>query len=309
MSYKNYIADLEEALDILRSVYGISFVQRCATSKKNAMATLYQKWYTKSDSCNKKISSLANPAYEQIYKSVHGQGEKWENGWIAKKISSKGRVIAQRGEEQRLLNLGDYAVPRRPGLVPLPGMELLATGRRESAELQPGFWITFSPAWQDVNPPLLRIYWNTSPQGGIHLVKLITTLLPQTLVYSLKLPNDEMGYHRADTVVLYIQSEDFIKSRDLLSQIHQEVASELFPQEVPWSKTVAPGVSLAEDPQSEKESFGSHRCRLIVEGLARIAEHGLAEDTAQAVEQYMTRLGFDLQRPYCNPNSTMNYDW
>ncbi len=307
MSYTDYTTGLEDALDVLRSVYGRSFVTRCATNKSAVIETLYQEWYTKS-SHSKKFSSLINPAYEQVYKSVHGQNDRWEKGWVAQKVSSRGRVIAYRGKEQRLLNLGDYMTPARPGLIPLPGMELLVTGRRESAE-QPGFWITFSPAWCEVMPSLLRIYWNTSPEGGVHLVELVTSLFPQTLAYSLKLPVNEEGYQRADTVVLYMQSQDFAKSREALHQIYQHVTPALFPEEVPWSQTVAPGVSLAEDPPDQQESFGLHRCRMIVEGLKSVSNDGSEVDAVRAVEQYMVSLGFDPERPYCNPNSTINYDW
>jgi len=309
MSYADYIAGLQDALNVLRTVYGASYVDRCVADKTAAVDILYQWWYTRSGS-KKKISPLANPAYDQVYRSVHGQRGRWERGWVAQKVSSKGRVIAQRGKEQRLLNPGDYVVPERLGLTPVPGMELTVTGRRESAKEQPGFWITSSPAWYEAMAPLLRIYWNTSPEGGVHLAELITSMLPQTLAYSLKLPVDEVGYQRADSVVLYIQAEDFTGSSAMLHQLYLEAASALFPQEVPWSKTVAPGISLAEDPPDEQESFGLHRCRMIVEGLESIADHGQDVHAApQAVEQYMVSLGFAPERPHCNPNSTMDYDW
>ena len=71
-------------------------------------------------------------------------------------------------------------------------------------------------------------------------------------------------YDRTDAAVLYVGKPYFRITTDLLLDAHPEV-HEVLKHEVPFfTRRIAPGLALAEDPLSG-ESFGQHRCRVFAE--------------------------------------------
>ena len=75
-----------------------------------------------------------------------------------------------------------------------------------------------------------------------------------------------------------------------------------------FTKRVAPGVALAEDPGTE-ESFGQNRCRVLAEGMIRAYEQrarSLDRRLRVVAESYAAE-GISLTHPYLNPNSTDSY--
>ena len=301
---------LTEAIELVVQHHGNGPLAAGGEEKQKLINLLYQFWYTRSE-VEKKFDSFPHPFWDQVYRTMHHGTYQWETGWKVDKVSSAGRVIAILGDEVRLLDPGDYISLFRPGSLPAPGSEIKVVARRETAEQQPGFWITHSTAWGRVQPVIVRLYWNTSPEGGACLVKQITQRVPDNIPYSLKVPADGAGYQRADAAVFYFQGSFFNELRPVLHVIYSAMQTYLWPEVPGLTKECEPGLALAEDPPEEFESFGLHRCRLVAEGmlLATASDWHDLQTVGAVVKEYLVTAGLDPVRPYLNLHARTNYDW
>ncbi len=271
---------------------------------------LYREWYTDS-SREKPNGALPQIHWPEVFRAAHHGTYRWESGWIASRVSTAGRVIAIRGEEQRILYPGDYVSLIRPGLPPLPGTEIEAVSRRDSSREQPGFWLTYSGAWENATHPIVRLYLNTSPHGAVCLVDQVTRHLPDDMPYCLKLPVDLAGYQRTDATVLYLEGSQFDRVHAELHAIYAKLEAFLYPETPPLTKKLGPGIGLAEDPIEASESFGLHRCRLIAEGLlaAKRADQDDPAAIRDSIGNHLSKGGIDLARPHLNPGAMRDYSW
>jgi hypothetical protein len=83
-----------------------------------------------------------------------------------------------------------------------------------------------------------------------------------SLPFRLKVSNDIGLFGRCDAGVIYVRKRDYAAVGDALLTIYQEIARHLKPKIPAFTKQLAPGVGLAEDP-GLVESFGEHRCPLL----------------------------------------------
>jgi len=271
---------------------------------------LYQEWYTRSGE-EKSDTPLPQDHWAEVFRAAHQGTYRWESGWRASRVSTVGRVIAIRDEEERVLYPGDYISLDRPGLPPVPGTKIEAVSRRDSTSEQPGFWIAYSSTWENITKPILRLYFNISPEGAVRLATQISEKLADDIPYCLKLPVDSAGYQRADTAVLYFEGNHFERLRTELHVIYAELKRFLHPEVPALTKKLEPGFGLAEDPPEDSESFGLHRCRLIAEGfLAAKRSDGHDFTTMRAtIINHFLEVGIDLARPHLNPGTVNDYDW
>ncbi len=281
------------------------------TESTNALANLlYVHWYTKSEI--KKVNiPLPHTKWAEVFRSVHKGTYLWEKGWKVLKVSSIGRVIAIRGQEERMLYPGDYISSARLSLLPAPGTEIEIVSRRDSIEDQPGFWISYSSTWSQVSKSIIRIYWNINPEGAVHLVKQISEKIPDDIPYSFKLPVESIGYQRADVAVLYLETSNFAELKAKIKSIHGVMIPFLYLEVPGFTKILEPGVGLAEDPQEKSESFGLNRCRLIAEGY-QVAKKMYPNDFSAmkiSIQNYLEEHGIDLSHPYLNEGSKDVYEW
>jgi hypothetical protein len=75
-----------------------------------------------------------------------------------------------------------------------------------------------------------------------------------------------------------------------------------------FTKVLAPGVGLAEDP-GRNESFGQHRCGILADGMIRAYERGAKSigERLDIVTECYVSSGIQLNEPYLNPSSTDVY--
>lgn len=271
---------------------------------------LYTQWYTRSG-IEKTDTPLPHAQWAEVFRAVHRGTYCWEEGWKVLKVSTAGRVIAIRGQEERMFYPGDYISSIRLGLLPAPGTEIEVVSRRDSTEDQPGFWIAYSSTWSQISTPIIRIYWNISPAGAVHLVDQISEKLSDDIPYSFKLPVDPIGYRRADAAVLYFEANNFDELKAKIKLIHAAMIPFLHPEVPEFTKILEPGLGLAENPLEESESFGLNRCRLIAEGY-QIAEKTYPNDFSAirvSIQNYLEEVGIDLACPYLNPGVSHDYKW
>ena len=105
---------------------------------------LYADWYARASP-----SGPIDPGDDvaEALRAAHAAAARFEPGWRAARVSSAGRVLAERDGETRLLHPVDFVCPSRPGLPPQPGAEVLAVARRDSPEPVEGYWMTWGRGW------------------------------------------------------------------------------------------------------------------------------------------------------------------
>jgi hypothetical protein len=116
-------------------------------------------------------------------------------------------------------------------------------------------------------------------------------------------------FGRADAATLYISRGYYKKSLALLVDAHEEVKFFLDESVPLFSKRLANGIGLAEDPPNG-ESFGLNRCRLVAEALFRCYQkhHNSDQEKLAEIVHRFNEVGLNMNVPYLNPGSKDAYD-
>ncbi|MDF5717096.1 MAG: T3SS effector HopA1 family protein [Rhizonema sp. NSF051] len=181
--------------------------------------------------------------------------------------------------------------------------------------LQNGFYIALSNVGQeqlgypDADLGVGRIYFNLTPSGAIALMKSLTLQLNAVAIpFSFQVLSHPSAYGRYDSGILYFERNDYPSVREVLQDVYLEHQSH-FHKPVPlFTKFLAPGLSLAEEPTQKfalRESFGLNRCHVVATALLEAWQKGKnsTEERINTICQHFSRQGIDLQRPYLNPYS------
>jgi len=91
--------------------------------------------------------------------------------------------------------------------------------------------------------------------------------------------------------------------------VHSKIQDGLKSETPLFTKRIAPGFALAEDP-GNGESFGMHRCRIVAEAIWQAYSEGSQTEEArlEEVTKRFVSYGLTLDRPYLNPRSDDQYD-
>jgi HopA1 effector protein family len=192
-----------------------------------------------------------------------------------------------------------------------PGSKLWLYVPKELVGISPGYYMALSN--QAINPDeakgIVRLYWNLRAEGAEPFVRDATRLLNEAgLFFKLKVLSDPRSYMRCDAAVVYVCQDDYLPVAEILSGIYPQVARYLKPSVPMFTKLLAPGVGLAEDP-GQAESFGQHRCRLLAESMIRAFEEGARtlDDRLRIATDCYASAGIRLSHPYLNPKSSDVY--
>jgi len=181
----------------------------------------------------------------------------------------------------------------------------------ERRGLSPGFYMATSGAEEAFGeaPPLLRVYWHLGPQGAAPLTAQLTRRLNErNLPFRFKVLNQPASYTRCDSAVLYLRQSDYELAVDSIVAAHREIAPWMRAGVPAFTKRLACGLGLAEDPSGD-ESFGLQRCRILAEALL-VANDQATQDRDErlaVVERQFNDAGIALESPYLNPGSTNTY--
>ena len=289
---------------------GQSQEERLTDSQLNSLIDLlYSQWYLRPPKSRSVMNSNFKQNFCELLRSAHQGSYRWETGWQAVKVSNAGRVVARRGEEERILTTTDYISLKRPGLPPPPGSSIDVVARRDSQSLSPGFWVTQTAKWANGHENIIRLYWNIPPEGAPLLVRELTTRMDDDLPYCLKMPAKISAFDRVDTAVLYLPAGYFGELIQRLKEIHSAVARHLEPEIPKLTRKLADGLGIAEDPPNEDESFGMHRCRLVAQGIANAfrTEAPDPDRVLEAIHYQFSAAGIPPQRPHLNSVDNRDY--
>lgn len=175
--------------------------------------------------------------------------------------------------------------------------------------VQNGFYMAASNLGTEHNQDILRIYFNVSPEGALSMMENITTELNNLPVpFSFKALYTPDEYKRYDSAVLYFNKHEYKTIYPILQKVYL-ANQEIFSPQVPlFTKPLAPGLSCAEEPENkfgEKESFGTHRCQIIANGLiaAWQADKNDSESRMTAIFEQFALQKIKLKYPYLNTHS------
>jgi len=158
-----------------------------------------------------------------------------------------------------------------------------------------------------------RIYFNFTPSGAIALMESLTKQLNnENLSFNFKVLYNPAIYGRYDAGVLNFESNDYPLIRQILQVVYQEHQSYFQPEIPLFTKFLAPGLGLAEEPNQKfavVESFGLNRCQIVANALLEAWENGKStiKERMGIIEQHFAKHLVDVQFPYLNPGSEDRY--
>ncbi len=238
-------------------------------------------------------------------RAAHAGTERFQPGWVARGAVPGGGVVAVRDEEELYLLSGDYANLSRLAAPVRAGDWLAVTTRRDAAEPQDGWWLTWGAAGPAPDDRMIRIYWNCGPAEVSALVRGLTTVLEDRAVpYTLKCPAEASLFGRRDGVVLYLGPDVWALVKGDLKDVHQGIADRLSAPTPPMTLMLGRGVSLAEDP-GNGHSFGETMAWAVADGVLAALTAGIV-DVERVLDTLAARLaanGVSPVRPFQRADS------
>jgi hypothetical protein len=232
----------------------------------------------------------------------------WESGWTVQRLDDEGRVAVTKDEitfwvSQTQLRITEEDVK--------PGQSCRVKVGKELRFQVPGFYIAIGdgPGGEDEAQPLVRFYWHLTHAAAVPFMSTATDLLNAAEIpFRLKVLVDPQAYLRADAGVLYLRRPYFRSCAEIIAQIHQVIAPELRPEVPLFTKRLAGGLGLAEDPGGSS-SFGQHRCNLVASALWKSFVRGeISRDArSETLANVFRDQGLDPTRPYLNAQSNDEY--
>ncbi|MBI4670783.1 MAG: hypothetical protein HY741_03830 [Chloroflexi bacterium] len=291
-----------------------------ATLKKRLTSFLYARYYNGSFTFRSSNQSVPRFIFGYDPKLVYaldqannGQGY-FEKGWCVTDSDGADYLTVNNGKitlricralhlspSQQQAQVGDVVAIRWP------------SGRPFAS---PGFYLATSDfPFDSESSNIARLYFNIQIQSADSLMRAMTTVLNQAPIgFRFKICSNPHNYARWDVAVLYFDHDDFMLVRDKAVAIYKNLQASFNPQVPAFTKLLAPGLALAEEPPQtteQLESFGEHRCRLLAEGLLNAFEKSCRDPIGKLklmIERFHEE-GLNLDYPYLNPGNKDIYHW
>jgi HopA1 effector protein family len=157
---------------------------------------------------------------------------------------------------------------------------------------------------------IINLYFNVTIEGILHAMQVLTATLNELgLPFSFSVPYDLETYQeRCDAGILSIDRQEYGTIQSSLAQFYQTHATQ-FRSTVPlFTKVLAPGLGLSEQPLNffvENESFVMQRLQALAEGLIDAWRQDLKspEDRKNCILKTFSQYQIDLNHPHLNPGS------
>lgn len=248
--------------------------------------------------------------YEQLQANNHGRGY-FDPSW---------QVLRKEPDGSMAVTKGDLTLYIEPDCHLKPGKKSATVGESVAIwmpnnRLQNGYYLAVSDVGQeqignpDADLGMGRIYFNFSAAGAIALMDSLTQQLNAAAIpFTFQVLYNPYAYGRYDSGVLYFEHHDYPAIHQILQVVYKEYQS-YFRSEIPlFTKFLAPGLSLAEEPTQKfaaQETFGMNRCQIVANALLEAWQKGknAVEERMKTINQHFQSHSIDLQRPYLNPTS------
>lgn len=250
---------------------------------------------------NDSVRGINRAFYEQIQAANQGKGY-FDPGWLVIGAGQTHLAVQKQGltvqidPNRHLRNADRCAQIGSIVAIQLP-----------KNRLESGFYVVVGNAGLGLEQsPSLEIYFHISATGAIALMQQLTQALnDRQIAFSFKVLYDPTEYGRYDAGTLCLKRNHYSEIAPLLKHIYHQTQSE-FGSPVPlFTKPLAPGLGLAEEPEAEIRDFGLHRCQLIAQGLLNAWENGdeTPEQRLSCIYEQFAQNNINLKFPYLNSNS------
>ncbi|MBW4643640.1 MAG: hypothetical protein KME23_11735 [Goleter apudmare HA4340-LM2] len=259
---------------------------------------------------NNSILGIDGEFYERLHNSNHGTGY-FDPSWEVLRREPDGSMAVIKG------GLTLYIEPDchlKPSSKSATVGELVSIWMPKN-RLQNGCYLAVSNYGQeqqsnpDADLGAGRIYFNFTPSGAIALMESLTLQLNTAAIpFTFQVLYNPSAYGRYDSGVLYFERNDYPAIRTVLQAVYAENQSHFHPEIPLFTKFLAPGLGLAEEPSQKfaaQESFGMNRCQIVANALLEAWEKGknALDERMKVIDQHFAQNLIDLQRPYLNPSS------
>jgi len=244
-------------------------------------------------------------------RAANSTKEKLHPAWKVESKLPDGKIYAIKGNYRYLVSPGDYIRSSMSDVVKA-GSEIKIFQHSEYDNKEEEFFYIFGETIAETAAPGLgRFYFNLKPEGGIVLVKNISTYFNQYKIpFQFKCLNQPAYYNRTDSAVLYISKNYADFAMEIMAKFYDEVKPFLN-NEVPYfTKRLTSGISFAENPPQENESFGQSRSKIIAEAIVKAHDRQDAKaNWMNSINQNIKTKGMSLEHFYLNSNSHYPYQF
>lgn len=272
---------------------------------------------------NRSFESAATPFGARQFTDMNAElsaanpgRERWDHGWQVFQALPNGVIQAHKQGRSQMFLPGQYvAAAAAPGAPHAPianGAVVRVYLAKEMRNFQDGFYIALGEQVQPYyeQASLVRLYWNIRPEGAVPTVReLIARFNRFQVPFRFKCLAYRELYDRFDAAVLFVGRRRWDITALLLAELYPRLERHLRPDVPSFTKRLAAGLALAEDPGSQ-DSFGTSRCGLVALGVWQAYQRGLQTESARhdEIAAAFTRAGVSLSKPWLNPGSVDNYD-
>ncbi|MDV3348622.1 hypothetical protein D0962_31810 [Leptolyngbyaceae cyanobacterium CCMR0082] len=247
----------------------------------------------------------------QLHQHNTGTGY-FDPGWQVVEQVSEENLTVKKGGLTLYINCQRHLVPEVTAAVG----EVVAI-RLPSNLMQNGFYVAVGNAGKSSErveqgqEPIVRLYFNVTSQGAVTVMKTLTQQMnAQALPFTFKVLYNPANYQRHDAGVLYVERSHYLQVRGLLQSVYAKHQSHFGQQEPLFTKRLAPGLGLAEEPDrkfGQSESFGQNRCQIVANALLEAETFSdkpdYPEQRLATIQRHFQQIGLDLTRPYLNANA------
>lgn len=164
----------------------------------------------------------------------------------------------------------------------------------------PSFVLTSNPPAGAATSCFLHLSPGTAPEV---FARLIGALDGYGIGFHAELAGDPAACRRADAAVVTVARGDAAALARAAVRLEQRAPFALAPSVPAFTRQLAPGVGLADEPGSGT-TFGRHRCRLVAAGLVAAGPGAGAAGRHAAVLDRLVAAGLDPAAPHLDPGST-----
>ncbi|WP_353929516.1 T3SS effector HopA1 family protein [Okeanomitos corallinicola TIOX110] len=248
--------------------------------------------------------------YEQLHQHNHGNGH-YDSHWQVLRIEPDHSIAVTKNNLTLYVEPECYLKKQKKSLKVGNLIDIWMPRNR----LQNGYYVAVSNLGQEqqitteTNSGVGRIYFNITPLGAIALMDTLTKQLNQANIpFSFQVIYNPGNYGRYDAGVLHFERENYPVIHQILQKVYQQYQGYFSPEIPLFTKFLAPGLSLAEEPNqtfTAQESFGMNRCQIVANALLEAWEKGknAIEQRMRIIDEHFAQHLIDIQHPYLNPNS------
>lgn len=274
-------------------------------------AFLYDHYYTRPPPTRAAAADVvAARDFRHALASTSPADKAWQSGFSL--VASSDRAVVERHGLRFSAQLSAVRPPSGSGVTGelRPGDACTVLLPRQYRWQSPGYHLVVGATEAQGADRTVRLYWHLrAEQAPRFLDELVARLDESRLPFTAKVLHSPDLYYRADAGVLYLAHHDVAAAGPIIQAVHSRCIPGLRPETPSFTKYLAPGLGLAEDP-GNGESFGMHRCRMLAEAMSAAYDAGLRDCRSRiaAVADTFQLAGIPLDAPYLSPGSTDDYD-